>query len=597
MDVVFACGALGGTRRPTCPAGAVELLTRMGPGPYNTYEWKYTEEGGMALREEISLAVEGMTCEACAHHVQQALERVAGVVSAEVPGWRSARARVVVNPEVPDTELLQAVAGAGYRAQVMERRPLEEAPAQGAEGLDLVVVGGGSAGFAAAIRAAELGARVVLVEKGTMGGTCVNVGCVPSKALIRAVGVYHEAQTHRFNGISTAAGALQWHRVVAQKDALVASLRQMKYADVLRAYPLVQYVQGKARLDPGGTVSVNGSAVRARKVVLATGSRPWAPPIPGLEEAGYLTSDGALSLPELPRSLIVIGASAVGLELAQVFARAGSHVTVLEALPRVVPLEEPEVGEALRSFLEAEGMVVRPGVRISQVERIGDRYRVTFTEGDQTEAVEGEQLLVATGRRPNTAGLGLEEAGVTLGPKGEIRVNEYAQTTNPSIYAAGDCTGDPMFVYVAAHMGTVAAENALNGNRRRLDLQVLPRITFTDPQVASVGWTEAQARGAGFEVKTVLLSLEHVPRAQVARDLRGLIKLVADRRTDRLLGASILAAEAGEVIQTAVLAIREGYTVRRLGELVFPYLTLAEGLKLAAQAFEKDVSKLSCCAG
>ncbi|GBD29827.1 Mercuric reductase [bacterium HR32] len=555
----------------------------------------------MAVRQQILLTVHGMTCEACAQHVRQALESVAGVLSTEVPeapGWRSAQAQVIASPEGSDTALVRAIQEAGYRAEVRERRPLEEPRRLDAEELDLVVIGGGSAGFAAAIRAAELGARVVLVEKGVMGGTCVNVGCVPSKALIRAAEAYHSAAAQRFEGISTAAGSLHWHRVVAQKDELVAELRRTKYAEVLASYPEVRYVQGQARLAADGSVRVDGMVYRPRRVVLATGSRPWAPPVPGLEEAGYLTSNEAVNLKELPRSLVVIGASVVGLELAQTYLRAGSHVTVLEALPRVVPLEEPEVGDALRSYLEAEGMVVRPGVRITRVERVGGRYRVTFTEGQQEEeVVEAEQLLVATGRRANTAGLGLEEVGVELGPKGEIRVNEYAQTTNPRIYAAGDCAGDPMFVYVAAHMGTVAAENALHGNHRRVDLEGLPRITFTDPQVASAGWTEAQARERGYQVKTALLSLEHVPRAQVARDLRGLIKLVADQVTGRLLGASVLAADAGEVIQTAVLAIREGYTVQRLAQLVFPYLTLVEGLKLAAQAFEKDVSKLSCCAG
>lgn len=554
----------------------------------------------MARKEEIVLDVEGMTCDACAAHVRRALEAVPGVAAAQVPGWESKQARVITSGLVGEGALVRAVREAGYRAVVRERRVLdgEELPSEEGESVDVLVVGGGSAGFAAAIRAAELGAQVVLVEKGVMGGTCVNVGCVPSKALIRAVEAYHSAAAQRFEGISTAAGSLHWHRVVAQKDELVAELRRAKYAEVLASYPEVRYVQGQARLAADGSVRVDGMVYRPHRVVLATGSRPWAPPVPGLEEAGYLTSNEAVNLKELPRSLVVIGASAVGLELAQTYLRAGSHVTVLEALPRVVPLEEPEVGDALRSYLEAEGMVIRPGVRITRVERVGGRYRVTFTEGQQEEeVVEAEQLLVATGRRANTAGLGLEEVGVELGPKGEIRVNEYAQTTNPRIYAAGDCAGDPMFVYVAAHMGTVAAENALHGNHRRVDLEGLPRITFTDPQVASAGWTEAQARERGYQVKTALLSLEHVPRAQVARDLRGLIKLVADQVTGRLLGASVLAADAGEVIQTAVLAIREGYTVQRLAQLVFPYLTLVEGLKLAAQAFEKDVSKLSCCAG
>ncbi len=554
----------------------------------------------MELRQEIVLDVNGMTCDVCARHVRQALEAVPGVAFAEVPDWRAGQARVRAAGEVTDALLVQAVQEAGYRAAVRERKLLEEGVPRAEEGeaVDLVVIGGGSAGFAAAIRGAELGARVVLVERGVMGGTCVNVGCVPSKALIRAVEVYHQASMHRFDGISTAAGSLHWHKVMRQKDELVAELRREKYVEVLAAYPGIRYVQGQARLRPDGTVHADGAIFRPHRIVVATGSRPWAPPLPGLEEAGYLTSNEAVSLRELPRSLVVIGASAVGLELAQVYLRAGSQVTVLEALPRVVPLEEPEVGEALRGYLEEEGMVVRPGVRITRVERSAGRYRVTFTEAEgEEQVVEAEQLLVATGRRPNTVGLGLEEAGVTLGPKGEVRVNEFAQTTNPAVYAAGDCAGDPMFVYVAAHMGTVAAENALNGNHRTLDLEVLPRITFTDPQVASAGWTEAQGRERGLEVKTAVLALDHLSRARVARDVRGLIKLVADRNTDRLLGASILAADAGEAIQTMVLAIRQRYTTQELSSLVFPYLTLVEGLKLAAQAFEKDPARLSCCAG
>jgi mercuric reductase len=516
-------------------------------------------------------------------------------------------ATVVTEGEVAGEALVEAVqrarnqAPVGHRSRpvVVERKPVgaQERRLAGAAAVDLVVIGGGSAGFAAAIRGAELGARVVLAERGTMGGTCVNAGCIPSKALIRAVEVYRLAGGHRFRGVSTAAGSLHWAQVVRHKDELVAELRRTKYAEVVRSYPEIRYVEGQARLRPDGTVQVGGSVFRPHRVVVATGARPWAPPIPGLEEAGYLTSSEAVNLRELPRSLVVIGASAVGLELAQLYLRAGTHVTVLEALPRVVPLEEPEVGEALRGYLEEEGMVVRPGVRITRVERVGGRSRVAFLEDGREEVVEAEQLLVATGRRPNTVGLGLEEVGVELGPKGEIRVNEYAQTTHPAIYAAGDCTGDPMFVYVAAHMGTVAAENALVGNHRRLDLEVLPRVTFTDPQVASAGWTEAQARQRGLEVKTAVLALEHVARARVARDLRGLIKLVADRQTDRLLGVSILAAEAGEAIQTAVLALREGYTAQRLAQVVFPYLTLVEGLKLAAQAFQKDPARLSCCAG
>jgi len=546
----------------------------------------------------VELEVQGMTCDDCARHVERALRSVPGVLSARVPHWSSRKAEAIVEGEVPDSAMEEAVARAGYRARVV-RAELPEAPAapRGDGRFDLLIIGGGSAAFAAAIRAAELGARVALVEAGTLGGTCVNVGCVPSKFLIRALEVYHRAGAHGFRGVSTARGALHWAALIAQKEALVADLRREKYEEVLAAYPQITRVQGRGRLAEGGAVVVNGTTYAPGRVILATGARPWAPPIPGLAEAGYLTSTEALSLRELPRSMIVVGANAVGLELAQVFARAGVAVTVLEALPRIVPFEEPEISEALQRALEEEGMVFHTGVKIIRAARSDGRYEVSFEKDGETRIVSAEQLLMATGRRPNTQDLGLEAAGVAVGPRGEIRVNPYMQTSNPSIYAAGDCADLPMFVYVAAASGTVAAENALLGNHRMLDLTAVPRVTFTDPEVASVGWTEAQARERGETPKAVLLPLEAVPRARIAFETRGVIKLVADANTDRLLGVHLVMPQAGEAIAAGVIALQAGYTVQDLGRTLFPYLTWSEGLRLGAQSFTRDVARLSCCAG
>jgi mercuric reductase len=546
----------------------------------------------------VELEVQGMTCDDCARHVERALRSVPGVLSARVPHWSSGKAEAIVEGEVPDSAMEEAVARAGYRARVV-RAELPEAPAalRGDGRFDLLIIGGGSAAFAAAIRAAELGARVALVEAGTLGGTCVNVGCVPSKFLIRALEVYHRAGAHGFRGVSTARGVLHWAALIAQKEALVADLRREKYEEVLAAYPQITRIQGRGRLAEGGAVVVNGTTYAPGRVILATGARPWAPPIPGLAEAGYLTSTEALSLRELPRSMIVVGANAVGLELAQVFARAGVAVTVLEALPRIVPFEEPEISEALQRALEEEGMVFHTGVKIIRAARSDGRYEVSFEKDGETRIVSAEQLLMATGRRPNTQDLGLEAAGVAVGPRGEIRVNPYMQTSNPSIYAAGDCADLPMFVYVAAASGTVAAENALLGNHRTLDLTAVPRVTFTDPEVASVGWTEAQARERGETPKAVLLPLEAVPRARIAFETRGVIKLVADANTDRLLGVHLVMPQAGEAIAAGVIALQAGYTVQDLGRTLFPYLTWSEGLRLGAQSFTRDVARLSCCAG
>lgn len=557
------------------------------------------------MEKHLELEIRGMTCDSCALHVERALKKVPGVQEAEVPGWESGRASVILEEDIDSQALIESVRLAGYGASVKARKPvverdLEEPGSTDGRGdgrFDLMVIGAGSAGFAAAIKAAELGYRVALVEAGTVGGACVNVGCVPSKTLIRAMEQYHLAGTRRFQGVETAASRLVWPVVIDHKDRLVEEMRQSKYIDVLAAYPEITYLQGRARLTGANGVEIDGKSYTPGKIIIATGARTWAPPIPGLDEAGYLTSTTAMELKALPRTMIVLGANAVGLELAQVFARAGTRVTLLELLPRIAPFEDQEISDTLQGYLEAESLEILTGFQTARVDKSGGRYILTGDQEGQEFTFDSEQLLVATGRRPNTQGMGLEEAAIKLGRRGEILVDEHLQSSNPNVFAAGDATGQDMFVYVAAYGGTLAAENALTGAGRVYDASYIPRITFTDPQIASAGLTEEQARGQGYEVKVSALPMAHVPRALAARDTRGLVKLVADADTDHLLGAHILAPEAGEMIQTAVLSIRFGITLAQLRETMFPYLTNVEGLKLAALAFEKDVAMLSCCAG
>ncbi|HEC22868.1 MAG TPA: mercury(II) reductase [Chloroflexi bacterium] len=559
--------------------------------------------------EKITLEVRGMTCDSCAEHVEKALRSVPGVREAHVPGWQSGRAEVQASSEVPAEALTDAVRQAGYQASVKERRgaqPEEPHDSGSPSDFDLMVIGGGSAGFAAAIRGAELGKRVALVEAGTIGGTCVNVGCVPSKTIIRAAELQHRAGHHPFRGVVRFSAAGDWGAVIAQKDDLVGELRRAKYVDVLATYPEISYIRGRARLLGENRVEVTpvedgdstGPVIYTPgRIIIATGAHPWVPPIAGLEEAGYLDSTAALSLTDRPATMIVVGANAVGLELAQVYARFGTKVTVLEVMPRIVPFEEPEISEALAGYLRDEGLIIETGVNITRVSRDGQGYHLRAEREGESLTFEAGALLMATGRRARTDGLGLEEAGVDTGRRGEVIVDEHLRTTNPYVYAAGDVTGRDMFVYVAAYSGTLAADNALSGEGRVYDTATLPRVTFTDPAVASVGLTEAQAREAGYEVRVSTLPLEYVPRALANRDTRGLIKLVADTTTDRLLGTHVLAPEAGEVIQAAVIALKAGMTVEDLTSTFFPYLTMVEGLKLAAQTFEKDVTRLSCCAG
>ena len=468
--------------------------------------------------------------------------------------------------------------------------------AHGNGAFDLAVIGAGSAGFSAAIRGAELGAWVALVGFGTIGGTCVNVGCVPSKTLIRATEALHQARgAARFNGLRATASVVDWGAVIAQKDDLVQDLRRAKYQDLLGAYPSISYHDGPARLTGEG-VTVNGEVLAADKVIVATGTAPAPAAIPGIGDVPVLTSTTAMEMERLPASLLVVGGGFIGCELAQMFARAGVAVTVVTR-SRLLPQAEPEIGEALAGVFHEEGLTVIGGGAYRAIRRTPTGIALTVDVAGRVETIAAEKILVTAGRRPNTRDLGLEDVGVTLAADGAVKVDEHMRTSRPGTYAAGDVTGRDQFVYMAAYGAKIAAENAIKGDTRAYDATAMPWVVFTDPQAAGVGLTEAEARAQGLDVRTSTLDLAHVPRALAARDTRGLIKLVAEKGTDRLLGAHILAPEGGETIQTAAMAIKGGLSVAALAETLFPYLTTVEGLKLAAQAFDKDVSLLSCCAG
>lgn len=461
---------------------------------------------------------------------------------------------------------------------------------------DLVVIGAGSAGFSASITAADQGAQVALIGSGTIGGTCVNIGCVPSKTLIRAAETLHNARVAaRFAGITAEAELTDWRGTVRQKDALVSELRQAKYVDLLPAYNGIAYRDGPARLLDGG-VEVDGARIAAGKIIIATGARPAVPAIPGIETVPYLTSTTALDLEELPRSLLVIGGGYIGAELAQMFARAGVRVTLV-CRSRLLPEAEPEIGAALAGYFGDEGITVVSGIAYRAIRKTDGGVSLTVTRDGQDISIDADHVLITTGRTPNIEGLGLAEHGITVSAKGGIVVDDRMRTTKADVYAAGDVTGRDQFVYMAAYGAKLAAKNALNGDSLHYDNRAMPAIVFTDPQVASVGLTEAAARTAGHVVRVSTIGLDQVPRALAARDTRGLIKLVADAGSGRLLGAHILAPEGADSIQTAALAIRQGLTVDDLADTIFPYLTTVEGLKLAALSFEKDVAKLSCCAG
>jgi mercuric reductase len=543
---------------------------------------------------EHVLHVTGMSCDHCAASVRQALLTVAGVTRAEV-SYPDATARVDAEADTPAAALLDAVRASGYGAELAGETCCGASPAADSR-LTIAIIGTGSAAFAAAIRAAEEGAAVTVIEAGVIGGTCVNVGCVPSKILIRAAHVAHLQAQHPFPALARHAPLLDRKALVAQQQARVEELRHAKYESILEANPGITLLRGLAHFEDARTLVVHqadGSETRLTpdRILIAAGRSPYIPDVPGLAGTPFWTSIEALIAEETPAHLIVYGGSVVALELAQAYLRLGSRVTLV-ARGTLLSKEDPAIGEGLKAALIEEGMRVLTDTAVTGVCFDGKSFSLETSVG----LIGGDKLLVATGRTPNTAGLDLARAGVAMDAGGAIVVDDHLRTSQPHIFAAGDCTNAPQFVYVAAAAGTRAAIN-MTGGDAALDLSTVPAVVFTDPQVATVGLTEAQASRLGMATDSRTLTLDNVPRALANFDTRGFIKLVADRDTGRLLGAQVLAGEGGEIIQTAAMAIKNRMTVADLAGQLFPYLTMVEGLKLCAQTFTRDVKQLSCCAG
>lgn len=535
----------------------------------------------------LELAISGMTCDACAQHVAEALQQ-AGATDVSLD-WRAGLATAEPNGATK-SELASALDGTKYRVQRISEPSSPDDIARGDYEYDLAIIGSGGGAFSAAIAARRRERRVVMVERGVVGGTCVNIGCIPSKALLAAAETRHRAAHGRFPGISTDAGPVDMGELVAAKDDIVGGLRQSKYIDLADEYG-IELVEGNARFVEGPALDVEGRRIEAAHYLVATGAEPSIPDMPGLADSGYLTSTTAMELTELPDSMLVIGGGYVAMEQAQLFAHLGTRVTML-VRSQLARGEEPEVSETVREAFEAEGITVHEGITPDEVRRESDEV-VVRAGGQEFRA---ERVLVATGRRPRTDGLGLKDVSVQLGKRGEVVVDADLSTGNPRVWAAGDVTGHPQFVYVAAKHGGLAVENAFEGAGKRIDYSALPRITFTNPTIASAGLTEAEALAQGLECSCRTLQLEHVPRAIVSRNMRGLVKLVAERESGRIVGVHIVGDGAGDVILAGSLAIQTGMTVEQLASGWNPYLTLGEGLYLAAQSFTRDPSKLSCCA-
>ncbi|OAV17331.1 mercury(II) reductase [Moraxella catarrhalis] len=547
------------------------------------------------MTKKISMKVSGMTCMGCEEHVAVALENI-GAKNVEA-SFRHGEVLFELPDDIGIESAKKAIDEAKYQPGEIEEISSQENVVLGNEGdYDLLIIGSGGSAFSAAIKAIEYGAKVAMIERGTVGGTCVNIGCVPSKTLLRAGEINHLAKVNPFTGLQTSAGEVELAPLIKQKDELVSELRNQKYVDLIDEYG-IDLIVGEAKFTDEQTVEVNGEKLSAKRFLIATGASPSLPQISGLEKMDYLTSTTLLELKKIPKRLTVIGSGYIGMELGQLFHHLGSEITLMQRSERLLKEYDPEISESVEKALIEQGINLVKGATFERVEQSGEIKRVYVTVNGSREVIESDQLLVATGRKPNTDSLNLSAAGVETGKNNEILINDFGQTSNEKIYAAGDVTLGPQFVYVAAYEGGIITDNAIGGLNKKIDLSVVPAVAFTNPTVATVGLTEEQAKEKGYDVKTSVLPLDAVPRAIVNRETTGVFKLVADAETLKVLGVHIVSENAGDVIYAASLAVKFGLTIEDLTETLAPYLTMAEGLKLAALTFDKDISKLSCCAG
>lgn len=475
-----------------------------------------------------------------------------------------------------------------------------------AQEFDLVILGSGSTAFAAALRAAESGHTAAMTEVRTLGGTCVNRGCLPSKNLIEAAKILYDAKHPRYPGLSPTSMSFDFRALIEQKDAVIEDYRGKKYQGSISDSKRIRVFDGAARFSGPHEVTVNGQVLSAPRFLVATGSSPAVPDVPGLLETPHLTSDLLTShedieLTALPASLIIIGAGYIALELGQMFARFGTSVTILARGARILTAYEPEIAQSVSEVFREEGIVIQTNTTVSRVQ--GDARHVVVTlqvDGRQME-LKAVKLLVATGRTPNTEHLGLDLPGVDLDARGFVKVNDELRTSAEHVYAAGDVigayTGSQMATPVGAQDGGIAAENALNGKGgHKVDHAVIPRAIFTDPQVGVVGLSDAEANARGYACDCRMIPMSLVPRAGAVRETRGVLKMVADRNTKKVLGVSMHGMNAAEVIHEAAMGLRFGAMIDDFARMLHIYPTMSEALKIAALSYTKDVSKMSCCA-
>lgn len=477
----------------------------------------------------------------------------------------------------------------------------------------LIIIGGGAAAFSAAIKAELEGVKTAMIERGTIGGTCVNVGCIPSKNLLGIGEQIISAQKPNYAAIAACSSNFDFIKAIQDKDNLVKGLRQKKYCDVLSSFSNVEFIEGmtsfisnrKIRvikdkfLQDDNNTTTERILLESDKFIIATGSSPYIPSFRGIENVDYLTNVEALSLKEKPSSMIIIGGRALGLEFAQMYSRFGTKVTLLQRRERIIPEHEPEISTTLQNYLIEEGIDIFTNVEIKELHQKNKTKSVSFKYNrEEIKNIESDSILIATGRKPNTKYLSLENAGVSTRKKhNAILVDLEMHTTNPNIWACGDVVGEPMLETVAAKEGAIAAENAINNTNAKIDFNSIPSAIFTSPQVASVGLTERQMIEKYGFCSCKILEMHQVPKALIVNQTKGLIKMIVNpRENNKIVGIHILSEMAADIIHEAVFAIKYNLAVDDIIDTVHVFPTLTESIKLVATSFKQNVEKLTCCA-
>ena len=464
---------------------------------------------------------------------------------------------------------------------------------------DLIILGSGSTAFAAALRATGYGARVLMFEKSVLGGTCINWGCIPSKTLIHAALFRHEAHLGSRLGLNSddEIHAIDAERLFKHRDSVVAGLRQERYLDVLGCMKGLDLVRGTARFSGPRTVVCDDRSYRSERFLVAVGGNPRIPDLPGLEKCTYYTSRSALLLKKLPASLVIIGGGVIAVELGQMYHRLGCRVTIIEHGPRLLPTVERELSASLEEILEKEGIKVITNVRFCSLDRLGDQNVVYADVDDKRHKYTCEALLLAVGTVPATAGIRLDTTGVALDDKGFIVTDRQMRSSVDGIWAAGDVVGNMMIATVGAREGVVAVDDMFHqGCGCAMDYLAAPMAVFTDPEVAMVGHSEESARQAGFNVVVNIMPVSEISKAHVTGMTDGVIKMVADRESGRLLGVHLVCHRGADIINEAALALKLRATVTDIATTMHVYPSIGEGLKLCAQGFNRDITLLSCCA-